>query len=150
MVPDYVSRILEWPVPEHVTELRRAIGFLNYYRAFIKNFAELAAPLNEKRSLKGEFVWTKEMDESFWKLKQAFRSGPVRAYPRFKEGGPPFRLTTDFSGTALSAVLSQKQDGMERFIGATGRKTTSGERNYRAIRVSWQQPKLVLNSMSTS
>ena len=113
-----------------MTELRRAIGFLNYYRAFIKNFAELAAPLNEKRSLKGECVWTKEMGESFQKLKEAFRSGPVRAYPRFQEGGPPFRLTTDFSGTALSAVLSQEQDGVERFIGATGRKTTAGERNY--------------------
>ena len=132
MVPDYVSRILEWPVPENVTELRSAIRFLNYYRAFIKNFAELAAPLNEKRSHNGEFVWTKEMDESFRKLKQAFKSGPVRAYPWFQEGGPPFRLTTDFSGTALSAVLSQDQDGVERFIGATGRKTTSGERNYQS------------------
>jgi len=121
---------LEWPVPENVTELRRAIGFLNYYRSFIKNFAELAAPLNEKRSLKGEFIWTEEMDESFLKLKEAFKSGPVRAYPQFQEGGPPFRLTTDFSGTALSAVLSQEQDGVERFIGATGRKTTAGERNY--------------------
>ena len=65
------------------------------------------------------------MDESFRKLKQAFK-----AYPWFQEGGPPFRLTTDFSGTALSAVLSQEQDGVERFIRATGRKTTSGERNY--------------------
>ena len=115
MVLDYVSLILEWPVPGNVTELRRAIEFLNYYGAFIKNFVELAAPLNEKRSLKGEFVWTKEMDESFRKLKEAFRSGPVRAYLRFQEGGPPFHLTTDFSGTALSAVLSQEQDGVERY-----------------------------------
>ena len=70
------------------------------------------------------------MEDSFQKLKEAFQKGPVRAYPVFKEGGLPFRLTTDFSGTALSAVLSQEQDGVERFIGAAGRKTTVGERNY--------------------
>ena len=29
MVPDYVSQILEWPVPENVTELQRALGFQN-------------------------------------------------------------------------------------------------------------------------
>ena len=59
------------------------------------------------------------MDNSFRKLKEAFRDGPVRAYPLFQEGGQPFRLITDFSGTALSAVLSQEQDGVERFIGVT-------------------------------
>ena len=130
MVPEYVDRILQWPRPTNVVELRRAIGFLNYYRNFIQGFSELAAPLNEKRSLKGDFQWTKSMEDSFQKLKEAFKKGPVRAYPVFKEGGPPFKLTTDFSGTALSAVLSQEQDGVERFIGAAGRKTTVGERNY--------------------
>lgn len=65
MAPEYVTRILEWPVPENVTELCRAVGFLNYYWSFIKKFTELAAPLNEKRNSKGKFVWTSEMDRSF-------------------------------------------------------------------------------------
>ena len=28
MVPEYVFRILEWPIPENVTNLYRAVGFL--------------------------------------------------------------------------------------------------------------------------
>ena len=72
MVPEYVSRILEWPIPENVTNLCWAVDFLNYYRTFIKNFSKLAAPLNEKSlsgNLKGEFIWTLEMDNSNQKLK---------------------------------------------------------------------------------
>jgi deoxyuridine 5'-triphosphate nucleotidohydrolase len=41
-----------------------------------------------------------------------------------------FILTTDYSGGALSAILSQVQKGKERLIAAGGRKTTTGERNY--------------------
>ncbi|MCP3666293.1 MAG: hypothetical protein GY696_27965, partial [Gammaproteobacteria bacterium] len=42
----------------------------------------------------------------------------------------PFQLTTDFSSKAISAILSQVQDGQERLIVAVGRKTTTAERNY--------------------
>ncbi|MCP3663597.1 MAG: hypothetical protein GY696_14085 [Gammaproteobacteria bacterium] len=42
----------------------------------------------------------------------------------------PFQLTTDFSSKAISAILSQVQDGQERLIAAVGRKTTAAEKNY--------------------
>ena len=81
----------------------------------------------QKRKKKLE--WTPIMDEKFVKLKEAFREAPVRAGPDF-ESDQPFLLTTDYSGGALSAILSQEQGGQERLIAASGRKTTKGEKNY--------------------
>ena len=41
-----------------------------------------------------------------------------------------FQLTTDYSSRAISAILSQCQDGKERLIAAVGRKTTDPETRY--------------------
>ena len=45
-------------------------------------------------------------------------------------GAGEFTLTTDFSKEAMSGVLHQVQHGIERFIGAKGRKCRGYERNY--------------------
>ena len=65
------------------------------------------------------------MEENFRILKLKFQGAPIRAVPDF-EGTEPFELTTDFSDKAISAILSQRQGGVERFIGVAARKCTSG------------------------
>ena len=131
MVPSYIQRILDWPQPKTVQELKRLLGFLSYYRSYIVGFAEQAAVLNEQRNKK-VLVWTPEMTESMEKLKEAFKEGPMRAYPIFGKGDDhqPFILTTDYSGKAISAVLSQRQPEGEKLIAACGRRTTPYEKNY--------------------
>ena len=131
MVPEYIQRILDWPQPKTVKELKSLLGFLSYYRTYIVGFAEQAAVLNEQRNKK-VLVWTPEMTESMETLKAAFKAGPMRAYPIFGEGEDhqPFILTTDYSGQAISAVLSQKQPGGEKLIAACGRRTSAYEKNY--------------------
>lgn len=34
------------PVPQNSAETKRLVAFANYYQPFIKNFAEIAQPLN--------------------------------------------------------------------------------------------------------
>jgi hypothetical protein len=51
------------------------------------------------------------------------------AYPNFSL---PFILTTDGSKTALSAILSQLQDGLERTIAYASRHTNKAEQAYSA------------------
>ena len=41
-----------------------------------------------------------------------------------------FIVTIDFSKTAVGAVLSQEQNGVERFLGVKGRKCRPYESNY--------------------
>ena len=40
-----VVAICKWPVPTYVTEVHSSLGFTNYYRRFIKKYAQVAKPL---------------------------------------------------------------------------------------------------------
>ena len=128
MIPSYVEKIVNWPRPVTTKQLSTFIGFASYYRMFLKDFAILMAPLTAQKKAK-QLTWTAECELNFRKLKKQFGQAPIRAAPRY-DTKYPFKLTTDYSGTALAAVLSQEQGGQERMIAAVGRKATSGERNY--------------------
>lgn len=46
MDPAKVRAVLDWPVHESRTALQRFIGFANFYHRFVRNFSQIAAPLN--------------------------------------------------------------------------------------------------------
>jgi len=41
-----VDGILSWPEPKNMKDIRKFLGLANYYRGFIKNFAQVARPIN--------------------------------------------------------------------------------------------------------
>ena len=41
-----VNRVLSWPEPKNVKDIRKFLDLANYYRRFIKNFAQVARPMN--------------------------------------------------------------------------------------------------------
>jgi len=41
-----VNRVLSWPEPKNVKNIRKFLGLANYYRRFIKDFAQVARPMN--------------------------------------------------------------------------------------------------------
>ena len=43
--PDNVVKLVNWPAPTSVTEVRSFVGFATYYRRFGRNVAEVAHPL---------------------------------------------------------------------------------------------------------
>ena len=73
--------------------------------------------------------WSPEIDWKFNQLKKKFEEMPLRSYPRY-DIDDPFRVTTDWSQKNMAGVLSQEQDGVERFIAAHGRKCSKHEANY--------------------
>ena len=128
MVPEYVERISNWPPPGIVADLNSVLGFFGYYRMFIPEYPTLTCEMNAQKKMKN-LEWTPEMDKQFQQLKEKFETAPIRAVPDF-ESESPFELTTDYSGRAISTVLSQRQNGAERLIAAMGRKTTAAEQKY--------------------
>ena len=93
-------------------QLGTVLGFLNYYRQYVPEFASLMAPLNKQKKQK-KLNWDLECERNFRKVKECFRRAPLRAAPIY-DVNCPFKLTTDFSGKAIAAILSQEQQGQER------------------------------------
>ena len=116
-----IDKIKNWSSPKSAEELRSFLGLCGYYRQFIKDYAQVVAPLekscriiwNKKKRKETEIEWNPECEESFEKLKVALTNAPVLAYPT-KEG--QFILDTDASHDCMGSVLSQIQDGQEKVI----------------------------------
>lgn len=108
--------------PKNVGELRSLLGFLGYYRCYVKNFAQIVKPLytllkddvasgkvetkkGKKRAVRkydarGSIVWNDQMQEIVEGLITHLKSGEVIVFPDFNV---PFFLTTDASGYGLGA-----------------------------------------------
>jgi len=41
-----VDGVLSWPEPKNVKDIRNFLGLANYYRRFIKDFSQVARPMN--------------------------------------------------------------------------------------------------------
>jgi len=104
MAPKKVSAVLNWPIPQSKRDLQRFLGLTNYYRRFIKGFAEIAQPLHY---LTGAvpWKWTSDQDQAFKWLKSVLTSAPMLIMPDEEK---PYRVETDASDFAIGAVLSQK------------------------------------------
>ena len=111
--PKKLEAIRDWERPKTLTRVRSFTAFCNYYRKFVKNFAEVAKPLYRLTSKGVKFTWEKEHEDAIQLLKTRLLQAPILAFPNFRQ---PFVIDTDASETALDAVLSQIIDGEERPI----------------------------------
>ena len=59
-----VKAILEWPIPQNITEVKIFHGLVNFYKRFIRNFSGISAPLTDYTRGK-IFNWTKATTVSF-------------------------------------------------------------------------------------
>jgi len=46
MVPSYVQKIVDWPLPQTGKQLKQFLGFVGYYRGFIPDIADLTFEMN--------------------------------------------------------------------------------------------------------
>ena len=125
--PDNVSKLVNWPRPQKVSEVRGLVGLGSYYRRFIKNYSQIVQPLVALTRKDVPFEWSDACEAAFENLKKALVSPPVMAYPT-AEG--EFVLDTDASDVSIGAVLSQIHAGEEKVIAYGSRTLNRAERNY--------------------
>jgi len=129
MDPVKVQGISEWPTPLTVKDVRSFLGFCNFYQAFIKNFSDIARPLNDLTCKNEQFIWMKEHDDAFLRLKVVCGSYPVLHMPDWSK---QFVMEMDASGYALGVVIAQEfEDGIHP-IAFHSRSLLPAERNYDA------------------
>ena len=126
--PQKTDKVAQWPTPTCRREVQQFLGFANYYRRFIRNFAQLARPLHRLNERTATLVWTDQCQDSFDTLRRCLCSSPVLAYPDFSR---PFILDTDASDVGIGGVLSQLDvEGRERVVAYGSRLLSKPERRY--------------------
>ncbi|KAL1278521.1 hypothetical protein QQF64_025194 [Cirrhinus molitorella] len=151
-------RVLKEKRPCTVGELRQVMGFLSYYRHYVKDFSRIAGPLYEL--IKGPVVAVEEKGAQ--KLHSRGRTSNRRKNTSvvpsqtsiewtdthqkileklvdcliqppvlaFPDFSKPFVLHTDASNKGLGAVLYQQQDEKLRVIAYGSRALSKSEKNY--------------------
>ena len=127
--------------PKSVGEVRSLLGFLGYYRNYVKDFAKTLKPVYDLLKVEGgtadkksydkrkSVSWSSDLQSRVDDVINTLQSPEVMAYPDFES---PFILTTDASGVGLGSVLYQKQgdEKKNRVISYASRTLSPAEKNY--------------------
>ena len=120
------------------------MGFVGYYRRFVKDFSNISRPLNNllighptgkqktkdaKPKKRVPFSWVEEEQQVFQLLKLELITPRVLAHADYSK---PFVVHKDVSLLGLGAILYQRQDGKDRVIAYASRSLKPVERNYPA------------------
>lgn len=125
--PRLTSAVRDFVTPRTVKHLQSFLGLCNYYRKFVKGFAEIARPLTSLLRKGVKFEWTSQCQEAFDRLKQVLTSDPVLIFPDFEK---EFILSCDASNTGLGVVLEQEVDGKKHPVAFASRQLNRAEQNY--------------------
>lgn len=126
--PEKVRAIREWLAPTSVKGVRSFLGFANYYRMFIRDYARITRPLDALLKKGVPFRWGKEENEALEELQRRFCEAPL-----LRQWDPAMKtfLETDCSGFALGGVLAQEdEDGKRHAVAYYSRRLTPAEYNY--------------------
>ena len=100
--------------PRTDTQLLSFLGFANYYREFIKGYADKVYPMQKLMRNKGKkFEWNDEAQVAFENIKRELCEAPVLGMPT--EKGMDV-LDTDASVVAISGILHQEQEWNGRTV----------------------------------
>jgi len=119
----HTSAISNWPVPDNRRDLRQFLGLANYYRKFVRNFANIASPLHSLTSTSVAWNWNDDAQKSFDTLKSILSSPPIL---KIFDPDLPIVVYCDASKVAIGAVLTQNGHP----ICFESRKLLSNELNY--------------------
>ena len=119
--PDKLEAVKQWPTPTNAKELLSFLGFMNYHRNHIQNFAQVSADLY-KLVHSDTFIGRSRQQACFDKLKELAISAPMLSHPspdglfvldtdssdhQLGGGGPSIKFKTEWkSPSALPVILS--------------------------------------------
>ena len=138
--PKKIEAVKKWKRPHNVYTVRRFLGFVNYYRKFIKDYSKIARPLydlvsgNNAKKKTNPVEWSDAAEEAFQTLINKCTNAPILAYADFCL---PFELHIDASGIGLGAVLYQTQEGKKRVIAYASRTLSHSEARYPADKLEF-------------
>ena len=129
--PDIIKSVVEWPLPETLSDLRGFLSLCSFYRKFVHKFADKVQLMTDMTRHDSVEKWTAAHTKEFEDIKKALCEAPVLKAPDFSR---PFIIHTDASNYALGGTLLQlgEDSEVEHVVAYYSRKFQSAERNYSA------------------
>jgi len=141
---EHVRALTQIRHPVSRQELHKILGFFNFFRRFIRNYAKVTKPLKQLLNKEVKYIWTDEHQNIFDELKRLLTTAPVLS--NIQPDGELI-LRTDASIEGIAACLSQISSGVEKPICFISRSLNPAEKNYsitmlETLAVVWSLQKL--------
>jgi transposase InsO family protein len=119
-----INKVLDFPLPNNVKDLRSFVGLCNYFGDHIRNSAMILRPLHKsiarhasglskRKAQRALLEWSEEETEAFEEIKSAMASCPTLF---FLNDTDEVYLLTDASDYGIGAYLYQLVDGKQHPI----------------------------------
>ena len=108
-VSDRTKKVLGWPQPVNVTEVRGFLGLCGTVRIWIQDYSRIAKPLVNLTRKDAEFNWGTPQQEAFERLKQLVSNAPALQPIDYKSNRPVY-LSVDTSRQGIGYILSQEDE----------------------------------------
>ncbi|CAG9089257.1 unnamed protein product [Plutella xylostella] len=126
-----INSVTQFPRPTDQHSVRQFLGLVGYFRKFIKNFAQVAHPLNKLLKKDSQWCWSDEQEKAFGELKERLTNRPILA---IYDPSTETELHTDASKIGIGGILMQRQmaGGEFRPVAFYSRQTTPEEKHFHA------------------
>nr|VZI47906.1 unnamed protein product [Spirometra erinaceieuropaei] len=125
-----VHSILSFPAPKTLTQLRRFIGLLNYYRRFIPHCAVTLAPLTDLLKSKAKPIELPPAAHSAFEAAKKALADATLLHHRSSDPHAQLILTTDASDSSVDAVLHQQGNNQSRPLAFFSQKQQPAKTRY--------------------
>ena len=77
MDSEKVEEVMSWEKPKSVFEIRSFLGLAGYYKRFIEDLSQLAAPMMRLTKKEVKFEWNDPCEKAFQELKRRLTSAHI-------------------------------------------------------------------------
>ena len=133
--PEYIKKVLAFPKPQTVKQLKEFLGLINFQRKFVPHCAEIGQPLYSQTGLPKKTIlkWTPRMEESFEKIKEIMARDISLAFPNYSPNAAPLELYVDASLTGIGVCLGQQQENEFKIIAYSSINFNRDQQGYSTI-----------------
>jgi len=127
---DKCAAIIAMRSPTSVKEVQQLTGWMTTLSKFVSAGGEKGHPYFQCLKMNNRFAWTGECKAAFLKLKEYLATPPVLCKPR---PGVPLRLYFAVTEWAISSVLVQEQEQVQRPIYFVSKALQGPETRYQSL-----------------